>query len=107
MLSRKRPLLGRWRITDMEPWDTDFADMLEPAHIAFEAKGGGEFVFGAVRGDLDCRYGPDGVRFTCEGFDETDPAFGAGSAELPPDGSLTGEIRFHGGDESTFKACRW
>jgi hypothetical protein len=71
------------------------------------AKGGGEFIFGAVRGDLDCRYGPDGVRFTWEGFDEMDPAFGAGSAKLAPDGSLTGEIRFHGGDESTFKARRW
>src|SRR3954464_7863979 len=65
MPSRKNPLLGRWRITEMELWDTDFVDMLEPAYITFEAKGGGEFVFGAVRGDLDCRYGPDGVRFTC------------------------------------------
>ena len=36
----------------MELWDTDFVDMLEPAYITFEAKGGGEFVFGAVRGDL-------------------------------------------------------
>ena len=60
MPSRKNPLLGRWRITEMELWDTDFVDMLEPAYITFEAKGGGEFVFGAVRGDLDCRYGPDG-----------------------------------------------
>ena len=60
MPSRKNPLLGRWRITEMELWDTDFVDMLEPAYITFEAKGGGEFAFGAVRGDLDCRYGPDG-----------------------------------------------
>jgi len=50
MPSRKNPLLGRWRITEMEVWDTDFVDMLEPAYITFEAKGGGEFVFGAVRG---------------------------------------------------------
>jgi hypothetical protein len=107
MPSRKGPLLGKWRIVEMELWDTDFVDMLEPAYIAFEAKGGGAFVFGAVRGDLDCRYGPDGVRFTWEGFDEMDPAFGAGSAKLAPDGSLTGEIRFHRGDESTFKARRW
>ena len=57
MPSRKNPLLGRWRITEMELWNTDFVDMLEPAYITFEAKGGGEFVFGAVRGDLDCRYG--------------------------------------------------
>ncbi len=107
MPSRTNPLLGRWRITEMELWDTDFVDMLEPAYITFEAKGGGEFVFGAVRGDLDCRYGPDGVRFTWEGFDEMDPAFGAGSAKCAPDGSLTGEICFYRGDESTFKARKW
>jgi hypothetical protein len=107
MPSRKNPLLGRWRITEMELWNTDFVDLLEPAYITFEAKGGGEFVFGAVRGDLDCRYGPDGVRFTWEGNDEMDPAFGAGSAKCAPDGSLTGEICFHRGDESTFKARKW
>ena len=109
MPTRKNLLLGRWRITEMELWDTDFVDMLEPAYITFEAKGGGEFVFvfGAVRGDLDCRYGPDGVRFTWEGNDEMDPAFGAGSAKCAPDGSLTGEICFHRGDESTFKARKW
>jgi hypothetical protein len=36
-----------------------------------------------------------------------DPAFGAGSAKLAPDGTLTGEIRFHRGDEATFKASQW
>ena len=46
MPSRKSPLLGRWRITGMELWDPDFVDMLEPAYITFEAKGGGEFAFG-------------------------------------------------------------
>jgi hypothetical protein len=44
------------------------------------------------------------VRFTWDGFDEMDPAFGAGSAKLATDGSLTSEIRFHRGDEPTFKA---
>ena len=105
--ARKSPLLGKWRIAEMGLWDTDFVGMLEPAYIAFDATEGGEFVFGAVHGDLDCRYRPDGVRFTWEGFDEMDPASGAGSAELEPDGSLTGEIRIHLGDESTSKARRW
>ena len=107
MPSRKNLLLGRWRITQMELWDTDFVDLLEPAYITFEAKGGGEFVFGAVCGDLDCRYGPDEVRFTWEGSDEMDPASGAGDAEQGEDVLLTGEIRFHDGDDSTFKARRW
>ena len=60
MPTRGSPLLGKWRIVEMELWDTDFVDMLEPAYITFEAKGGGEYLFGAVQGDLDCRYGPDG-----------------------------------------------
>ena len=45
MPTRKNLLLGRWRITEMELWNTDFVDLLEPAYITFEAKGGGEFVF--------------------------------------------------------------
>jgi hypothetical protein len=36
-----------------------------------------------------------------------DPTFGAGSAKLAADGTFTGEIRFHGSDESTFTAPRW
>ena len=44
MPARKSALLGKWRIVGMELWDTDFVDMLEPAYIAFDAKGGGEFV---------------------------------------------------------------
>ena len=85
MPSRKNPLLGRGRITEMELWDTDFVDMLEPAYITFEAKGGGEFVFGAVRGDLDCRYGPDGVRFTWRAMTRWIPP----SARAPPDAPQT------------------
>lgn len=44
MATRKSPILGKWRITEMELWDADFLDMLEPAYIAFDPKGGGEFV---------------------------------------------------------------
>jgi hypothetical protein len=39
--------------------------------------------------------------------DEMDEASGDGWAELQADGSLTGEICFHNGDESTFKARPW
>ncbi len=107
MPARESPLVGRWRIVEMELWDADFLDLVEPAYILFEAKGGGEFGFGAVRGGLDCRHSRDGVSFTWQGFDEMDPASGAGSAKLDQTGALTGEIRFHLGDESTFKARRW
>jgi hypothetical protein len=99
------PLLGKWRIIEMEMGDTDFLDLVEPAYIAFDQQGRGEFVFGAVQGSLDCRYGSDSVDFTWQGSDEMDPVCGDG--ELDQSGSLTGEIRFHGGDQSTFKARRW
>ncbi len=49
----------------------------------------------------------DGVDFTWAGNDEMDEASGDGWAELQEDGSLTGEIRFHNGDDSTFIARLW
>ncbi len=36
-----------------------------------------------------------------------DQTCGDGDAELEADGTLTGEIRFHRGDESAFTARRW
>ena len=36
-----------------------------------------------------------------------DEVCGDGDAELDESELLTGEIRFHGGDQSTFKARRW
>ena len=107
MPAHDHPLLGKWRIVEMELWDSDFLDLVEPAHIAFDRQGRGGFVFGAVRGTLHCRYGPGIVGFTWQGFDEMDPVSGAGDAELDEDGLLTGELRFHDGDDSAFKAHRW
>ena len=81
MAARNHPLLGKWRIVEMELWDSDFLDLVEPAYISFDAQGRGTFVFGAVQGGLHCRYGPDSVRFTWQGFDEMDPVSGAGDAD--------------------------
>lgn len=99
-------LVGKWRIAEMELWDTDFVDLLGPAYIAFDRRRCGAFAFGAVHGSLDCRYGADSVDFTWQGFDEMDPASGDGDAALDEGGLLVGEIRFHNGDESGFKARR-
>ena len=107
MPAHDHPLLGKWRIVEMELWDSDFLDLVEPAYIAFDRQGRGAFVFGAVRGTLHCRHGSGIVGFTWQGFDVMDPVSGAGDAELDEDGLLTGEIRFHDGDDSTFKARRW
>lgn len=103
----KSPIVGKWRIVEMELWDADFLDLIEPAYIAFDTHGRGEFVFGAVTGGLDCRHAKASADFTWTGHDEMDEASGDGFAQLEEDGTLTGEIRFHLGDESAFKARRW
>ena len=100
-------LQGKWRIVAMELWDKDFLNMVEPAYILFVGKTAGEFLFGCVTGSLHCRATADGVDFTWQGNDEMDQASGDGWAKLQQNGSLTGIIRFHNGDDSTFHARQW
>ncbi len=71
-------LIGKWRIIEADPWDRDYLDLVEPAHITFAGDGHGEFTFGSD-----------------------------GSAELDDNGSLEIEIRFHLGDEAILKARKW
>ena len=106
MSTKGHPLLGKWRITGMELWDAAFIDLLGPGSIRFDADGRGEFAFGAVQGRLDCHFGSESISFTWEGSDEMDQACGHGDAELEEDGTLSAEIRFHLGDESSFTAQR-
>lgn len=101
------PLIGKWRITEMALWDKDYLDMAEPAYIEFKANGAGELKFGCVEAGLDCSLYTDAAEFTWEGSDEMDHVSGDGWAELDDDGTVTGEISFHLGDESTFKARKW
>jgi hypothetical protein len=48
---------GRWRIVEMDNWDSDFLDLVGEAHLTFNGKSDGEIAFGALRGFLDVRYG--------------------------------------------------
>lgn len=73
--------------------------MMEPAYIPFEATHG-EFAFGCVTGYFAA------VQFDWDRNDEMDEAQGDGWAELQSDGSLKGQICFHGGDEANFLARR-
>ena len=107
MTGKAHPLLGEWRITSMELWDAAFIDLLGPGYIRFDADGGGEFAFGAVQGEIDGYPSSESIHFTWEGSDEMDHASGDGDAQLEANGTLTGEIRFHRGDESAFTAKRW
>jgi len=48
---------GRWRIVEMDNWDSDFLDLVEQAHLTFAGKSTGEIAFGTLKGFLDVRYG--------------------------------------------------
>ena len=43
---------GKWRIVKMPDYTADYPDMVEPAYIQFDGKGGGEFAFGCVTGAI-------------------------------------------------------
>lgn len=99
-------VLGRWRITEMPDYTDDYPDMVEPAYIRFDENGSGEFAFGCVTGHIWGAALARHVAFSWNGNDEMDEANGDGWAEVQPDGSLQGQIRFHKGDEAIFIARR-
>jgi hypothetical protein len=106
MTTRKaNPFVGRWRIVWMEMWDQDFVDMEVPGHFPFESEGRGNFQFGLVQGDMDCRVGGGRVEFSWSGNDEMDEASGRGHARIEQ-GELVGRIFFHQGDDSGFRAIK-
>ena len=98
---------GKWRIIEMPDYEADFPDMVEPAYIRFDGKGGGEFAFGCVTGTIRCSSDKNDIEFTWDGNDEMEDARGDGWAELQPNGSITGQICFDGGDEANFTARPW
>ena len=101
------PFAGRWRIVSMSAWEQDFIDEEEEGYVEFTDKGGGEFHFGYVHGQMDCkqatRDGEPAVEWAWAGNDEMDPAQGRGWAVVKGD-ELHGMVFFHGGDDSEFVA---
>jgi hypothetical protein len=97
---------GRWRIVEMDTWDSNFLDLVEEAHITFEGASEGEIVFGALKGFLDVRYGSrDGsasAEFSWQGHDEGDEVCGRGWAAIGTAGDLVGHVYIHQGDDSGF-----
>jgi hypothetical protein len=100
-------LTGKWRIVAMPDYEADFPDMVEPAYILFDGEGGGEFAFGCVTGSIYGAGEANAVEFIWDGNDEMDETSGDGWAELQSDGSITGQICFHRGDEANFTARSW
>ena len=80
------PFVGHWHIESMDQWDEDFINAEVQGFIEFDAQGGGEFQFGYVQGQMDCRLstrdGELAVEWTWDGNDEMDPAEGRGWAVL-------------------------
>ena len=72
-------------------------------------EGRGEFQFGYLRAQMDCRAtvkdGKPTVEFTWEGFDEMEPESGDGWATMEGD-RLVGVLTFHDGERSGFTAQR-
>ncbi len=106
-MAKTNIMSGKWRINEMDLWDQEAIDLLGRACIEFKGHGG-QFRFIAIDGWMDCRHGQRNGRpyvdFTWDGNDECDPASGRGWVKLQKDGSLTGHIYFHQGDDSGFKA---
>ncbi|MGH3842776.1 MAG: hypothetical protein ACRDS0_15230 [Pseudonocardiaceae bacterium] len=102
------PLTGRWRIVEMDMWDRDAIDLVEPGFIEFAEDGTGQFGFIAVHGWMDCRTtehdGRTGLEFSWDGDDEGDQISGRGWAAVVDDVTLTGHLFIHLGDDSGFRA---
>ena len=102
--------IGKWKITEMEQWDQEYIDLVEPGYVLFDKNDQGQFLFGTVNGFIDCRYdnkkSPKRVEFSWEGTSEYDPVCGRGWFEMKAEGSISGMLLIHNGDESWVKAIR-
>ena len=90
-MSESNSITGRWRITEMDNWDQEAVDLVQPGFIEFDDNGLGSLGFIVVTGELDCRDadrdGKPGVEFSWQGSDEGDDVSGRGWAGLNPDGT--------------------
>lgn len=98
---------GKWRIVKMPDYTPDYPDMVEPAYVLFDGKGGGEFAFGCVTAQIYGAGNTKNVEFSWTGNDEMDKTCGSGWAKLQSNGSLKGQFCFLGGDEADFIAKPW
>jgi hypothetical protein len=107
MKSDRAVFVGRWRITSTEGWDKADLDLVVPAYIKFDSRGGGHFQFCALSGDVDYRVSTESdvplVEWSWLGDDDGTEVCGRGWAYLKAD-HLVGQIFSHGGDEFPFVA---
>ena len=102
------PFVGYWRLVHMDEWDQAYLDLVEEAYIEFDDNGQGGFVFGVVKGWLDCRFSKyenqPRVEFSWEGESELDPICGRGWAVLDSPKEISGQLFIHNSDDSYFEA---
>lgn len=102
---------GSWRISTMENCSEEEIELLGPGYFRFDGERSGDFQFIVVRGWTDCRYSTRNdlplVEFSWQGDDADTGASGRGWATLERDGTISGRIFFHQGDDSAFTAKRF
>ena len=71
----------------MPDFEADYPDMVEPAYILFEDKGGGEFAFGCCTGHIWTASSTEAtsIDFSWDGSDEMDQV----NRTVPPNSSQT------------------
>jgi len=95
---------GLYEIVEMELWDKEAIDLVEPGYISIKGKSG-KLHFICVDGEMDIQKIKDRYLFTWDGNDECDPASGYGDFTCS-DKTLTGRIHIHNGDNSSFVAVK-
>jgi hypothetical protein len=94
---------GTYEIVEMEQWNKEDIDLVEPGYIRIDGKRGG-LHFICIDGQMDIRKDQtDGYKFSWDGNDECDPASGFGEFVCDGD-TLTGRIYIHDGDVGSFVA---
>ncbi|MFW6359396.1 MAG: hypothetical protein ACOC0N_09335 [Chroococcales cyanobacterium] len=104
------PFIGTWHIYEMSQWDEDYFNMETQAYVEIQGNNLGSFqfglVYGSLKGYLEEVNGQQRFSFTWEGNAEMDEAMGSGWLQLDGDNELEGFIKFHLGDNSTFRATK-
>src|SRR5258708_23346030 len=95
----KSPFAGRWRIVSMSGWDEEYIDEEEEGFFEFNDKDSGEFHFGYVHGQMDCRL------TTRDGEPAVGWARGGNHEEAPGHGRGWGVVKGHDTHGAIFFQC--
>jgi|SRR3989338_1064348 len=112
MKTKNSDFIGIWNIYEMEEWGEDYFNEESQAFIKINKDKTGNFHFGYVNAEMDCRIIKRDketlLEFTFDGSDEMDPCQGRGWIKFKENNfkTIEGELFFHMGDSSIFLARR-